>query len=73
MARIAWSNLVKMLREHPDYPPMELGVSAEQALIIVFGPSDELPPGADVLEVVDGHELVLRKARAGKVTSIEVV
>jgi len=52
---------------------MELGVSAEQALIIVFGPSDELPPGADVLEVVDGHELVLRKARAGKVTSIEVV
>jgi hypothetical protein len=62
-----------MVREHPDYQRVELGVPAEQALMVVFGPSEAIPPAADVLEAVDGHEVVLRKTRAGRVTSIEIL
>jgi hypothetical protein len=61
-----------MVREHPDYASIEKGVSADRALTIVFGPSDSPSPPAEVLEVVDGAELVVRKTRAGRVTSIEI-
>ncbi len=73
MAVIIWSDLVRMVSEHPDYHKSELGVSAEQALMLVFGPSEANPPGADVPEAVDGHQIVLRKTLAGRVTSIEVM
>jgi hypothetical protein len=72
MARIEWSQLVKMLREHPDYPQVEKGVPAERALTIVFGPSDSPSPADDVLEIADGSELVISKDRAGRVTSVEI-
>jgi hypothetical protein len=73
MAVVEWSQLVRMLRDHPDYPSVHAGVSVDQALTIVFGPSESPSPPADSLEVVDGSELVIRKTRAGRVTSIEIV
>ncbi len=73
MAIIEWSQLARMLRDHPDYPKLHAGVPVDQALTIVFGPAESPSPPADTLEVVDGSELVIRKTRAGRVTSIEIV
>ena len=73
MASLEWEQLLRMLSEHPDYAKVEKGVPARQALRIVFGPSEPNPPGADVMEIVDGSELVISRTRQGRVTSIEVV
>jgi hypothetical protein len=62
-----------MLREHPDYSKFELGVPAQQALDIVFEPSDSLAMGAETMEIVDGSELVIHRTRQGRVTSIEII
>ena len=72
MARVDLMQLIEMLHEHPGYQTIEMGVPVEEALSIAFGPGDPLGPGADILEAVDGRELVIRRARDGRVTSIEV-
>jgi hypothetical protein len=73
MAVVEWSQLARMLRDQPDYPNVHAGVPFYQALMIVFGPTEAPSPAADTLEVVDGSELVIRKTKAPRVTSIEIV
>jgi hypothetical protein len=72
MARLTISELIRILQEHPRYMEFEGGVDARHALSVVFGPGDPMARGADVLEAVDGKEVIINKNRADRVTSIEI-
>jgi hypothetical protein len=73
MARILISELLALLKEHPQYyERWELGVLAEQALYIKFRSERETGLESEVLEIVDGSELVIDRGKDGKVYGIEI-
>jgi len=73
MARILISELIALLKEHPQYyERWELGVPAEQALYIKFGSERVTGLGSEVLEIVDGSDLVINRGKDGKVYGIEI-
>jgi hypothetical protein len=73
MAWILFSELIAVLKEHPQYyERWELEVPAEQALYIQFSPEKMTGLESEVLEVVDGSELVIDRGKDGKVYGIEI-
>jgi hypothetical protein len=73
MAWILLSELIAVLKEHSQYyERWELGVPAEQALYIQFSPQKLTGLESEVLEVIDGSELVIDRGKDGKVYGIEI-
>lgn len=74
MARITIKELVAIIKASPDYrDKWELEVPAEQALYIRFATGEVERVESDVLEVVDGSELVIDRDPSGKIVGIEIV
>jgi hypothetical protein len=73
MAWNLFSELISVLKEHPQYYECwQLEVPAEQALYIQFSPQKVTGLESEVLEVVDGTELVVDRGKDGKVYGIEI-
>jgi hypothetical protein len=73
MAWILLSELIALLKEHPQYfERWELEVPAEQSLYIQFSPQKATGLESEVLEVIDGSELVIDRGKDGKVYGIEI-
>ncbi len=73
MAQISLTELIEILKQHPSYQAKELGVPAEQALYIAFGEREPGSVESTVMEIVDGHQLVIDRDKDGRVRGIEVV
>ena len=74
MAQILISELIAILKEHPDYyARWEMGTSADQALSIIFGSGQLSDLESEVLETMDGSELVIDFCKDGKVFGIEIL
>ena len=66
--------LVSLIKEHPKYySTWMLEVPPEQALYLRF--TEDLVKGVDseVLEIIDGSDLVIDRDSDGKVVGIEIV
>ena len=72
MARLTFAELVQILEGQPNYAQIARGVGARSSLVIAFGPGSPTDPASDVLEAVDGKEIVINRTRSGRVTSIEI-
>lgn len=74
MAQISLSELIEVVKQHPSYrATWELGVPAEQALYVSFGEREPGSVESSVLDVVDGHRLVIDRDKEGRVRGIEIV
>ncbi len=74
MAQISISELIAILKDHPDYfARWEMGTPADQALSITFGSGQISDLESEILETVDGSELVIDRCNNGKVFGIEVL
>lgn len=72
MARLTFAELVQILEAQSNYAQIARGVDARNSLVISFGPGSPTDPASDVLEAVDGKEIVINRTRGGRVTSIEI-
>jgi uncharacterized protein YuzE len=74
MARISLAELVAVLKQQPEYAAKwHLDVSAEDALYLAFGQPEAGSVESTVLDVIDGHQLVIDQDREGRVWGIEIV
>jgi hypothetical protein len=73
MAQVSLAELIKILKQHPSYQAMELGVPAEQALYIAFAEREPGSVESTVMDIVDGHQLIIDRDKDGRVRGIEVV
>lgn len=74
MAQISLTELIDVLKHHPNYrSKWELQVPADQALYVSFGTREPGSVESSVLEVVDGHQLVIDRDKDGRVRGIEIV
>ncbi len=74
MAEIRISELVDIIRQHPDYRERwEKGADAAQALYIRFADGDGSTVESQVFEAADGSELVIDVESSGKVRGVEIV
>jgi uncharacterized protein DUF2283 len=71
MARLSFSELVKVISEHPDFEEFwEAGVEPEKALYIVFEAGHRVE--SETFEAVDGSLVVLDRNADGQVCGIEI-
>jgi hypothetical protein len=74
MAQISLSELIEVLKRHPDYlTKWELEVPAEQALYVSFGEREPGSVDSTVMDMVDGRQLVIDRDKDGRVRGIELV
>lgn len=73
MAQISFAELVEIVKQHPSYQARKLGVPAEQALYVSFGDREPASVESTVMDIVDGHQLVIDRDGEGRVRGIEIV
>ena len=74
MARISIEELMALVKKAPEYTASwELDVPAEQALYIRFAKGEQGDVKSEVLEAVNGSEIVLDRDGDGKIAGIEIV
>lgn len=73
MARILLSELIQIIKEHPDYfKRWQLDIPADHSLYIRFAEEFDDQLSSEVFETINGLELVVDFNKESKVYGIEI-
>ena len=72
MAQVTVKQLIEAIKLHPDYPEWEDGVSADEALYVVFSSKFLAGVESDVHDAVNGLTIVIDKDGEGRIYGIEI-